>query len=255
MKILTWNVCCLPNVINLYQNPEKNIKSIIQTLEYYNADFICLQEMFDVTCIREIETSFPNYSVVYDIKGSKSAINSGLMILSKHLLIDYGFHEYKSKCGEDRMSCKGFIYGVFHYNNRNIVIYNTHLNNDKPLLNFFSKPSRVLQSQLEQLFIHVYKTTKQCSHIFVQGDFNSEPYQLLTFLRTFYATKKLYIKGFEYTPTIIGKPSKTIDHILHVTQYNSDSNKITMTQNTYNYNLFSDHYLVEKIIHGLELPR
>ena len=110
MKIITWNVCCLPNIINLYQNPQYVISNIKKTIQSFKADIICLQEVFDNYCIEKLKSTFINYHVLYDKKRFGKPINSGLMILSKLPLIDYGFHEYKSKCGEDRMSCKGFLY-------------------------------------------------------------------------------------------------------------------------------------------------
>jgi endonuclease/exonuclease/phosphatase family metal-dependent hydrolase len=249
MKILSWNICCLPNVINLYQNPKFVIDNIIQTLHYYDADIICLQELFDQYCINEIKRTFTKYTILYDTKGPKAAINSGLMILSKHPLIDYGFHEFKSKCGEDRMSCKGFIYGVYKINEKHVTIYNTHLNNDKPIINFFSNSSSVIQRELEQLFIHIYKTNKVCSTIFACGDFNSEPYKIKAFLNTFYATHRLRIEGFASESTLITE-NKAIDHILYISN-SKNINNITLEQKVYRFNVFSDHCLVEKTITGI----
>ena len=246
MKILSWNICCLPNVINLYQNPKLMIHNIITTLQYYDADIICLQEVFDTYCIKELKNAFSSYTIIYDTKGPRSAINSGLMTLSKHPLIDYGYHEYRIKCGEDRMSCKGFMYCAYRINKRDIIIYNTHLNNDTPLISLFSNSTKVIQRELEQLFVHVYKTSKVCKHIFVCGDFNSEPYRIKTLLNTFYATKHIGICGFEHEPTL-GNTNKTIDHILYVS-HKHNVQSIQMTQQNYNYPIFSDHYLLEKQI-------
>ena len=91
MKIISWNICCLPNAINLYLNPKCVIDNIITTLQYFKSDFICLQEIFDRTCIERIKDAMSSYNIIYDTKGPKSAINSGLMILSKYPLVDYDF--------------------------------------------------------------------------------------------------------------------------------------------------------------------
>ena len=47
MKIATWNICCLPNYANLYQNPINCIDITIKHLKLIKADIICLQEVFD----------------------------------------------------------------------------------------------------------------------------------------------------------------------------------------------------------------
>lgn len=249
MKIISWNICCLPNVINLYQNPKCVIDNIIKTLQFFKADFICLQEIFDKTCIDIIKKAMSSYNIIYDTKGPKSAINSGLMILSKYPLVDYGFHEFKSKCGEDRLSCKGFIYGVYKYNDEHIIIYNTHLNNDTPIFNLYSNSTEVIHNQLTQLFIHIYKSSKVCNNIIVGGDFNSEPYFIGSFLNTFYATKKLFISGFSHENTLC-EEQKAIDHILYISK-KRPTNTLIFTQNNYSFPLFSDHLL---IIKNIELP-
>jgi len=249
MKVISWNICCLPNAINLYQNPKCVIDNIITTLQYFKSDFICLQEIFDRTCIKRIKETMSSYNIIYDTKGPKSAINSGLMILSKYPLVDYGFHEYKSKCGEDRLSCKGFIYGVYKYKDEHLIIYNTHLNNDTPIFNLYSNSSDVIKNQLMQLFIHIYKSSKVCNNIIIGGDFNSEPYFIGSFLNTFYATNKLHIKGFSHENTLC-QEEKAIDHILYISKV-KPKNPVTMIQKNYSFPLFSDHLL---IIKNIELP-
>ena len=246
MKVISWNICCLPNPINLYQNPKCVIENIIDTLKYFKADFICLQEIFDRTCIERIKKSMSNYNIIYDTKGPKSAINSGLMILSKYPLVDYGFHEFKSKCGEDRLSCKGFMYGVYKYKDEHILMYNTHLNNDTPIFNIYSNITDVIKDQLTQLFIHVYKSTKVCKHIIIGGDFNSEPYFICSFLNTFYATKELYISGFSTNNTLC-EEQKAIDHILYISK-RCPTSTLVLEQNNFSYPLFSDHLLIIKNI-------
>ena len=66
MRILSWNICCLPNYINLYQNPNCVIDNIIRTISYFKADFICLQEIFDTKAIETIKRKMSNYNIIYD---------------------------------------------------------------------------------------------------------------------------------------------------------------------------------------------
>ena len=251
MKIVSWNICCLPNYANLYQNPVYVIDNIIKVLKICKADVICLQEIFDTKCIDTIKKHMSNYNIIYDTKGPKSFINSGLMILSKLPLMNYGYHEYQSKCGEDRLSCKGFLYSVLQYNKKNIVIYNTHLNNDTPIFNFYSNSNTIIDNQLSQLFIHVYKTTKVCANVIVSGDFNCEPYYLGKFINTFYATKDLLINGFNSQSTLCDE-DRCIDHVLHISD--KDKNKqsynkqLNIKQTNTKLILFSDHKLIESVM-------
>ena len=53
MKIVTWNIACLPRYLNIFSNPMNRIASILNKLSKYDADIICLQEVFDKN-IREI---------------------------------------------------------------------------------------------------------------------------------------------------------------------------------------------------------
>ena len=243
MKIVTWNICCLPNIINLYQNPMCVIDKIIDVLISYKSDFICLQELFDKKCIERVKERMSNYSILHDTTSSRKFVNSGLMILSKHKLLASGCEQYKAKCGEDRMSCKGFLYGLYDYNGKNIVVYNTHLNNDTPIFNFYSNPNNVIKKQLTQLFLHIHKASKQYKQIFIGGDFNTETYFLQTFVQNAFFLTNLTIKGFNANTTLINE-TKTIDHVLYITPYKSPVYE--ETQKNYNFSLYSDHFLIEK---------
>ena len=46
MKILSWNIACLPNIINIY-NPKKRFSKIVDMIMKANVDIVCLQEVFD----------------------------------------------------------------------------------------------------------------------------------------------------------------------------------------------------------------
>ena len=246
MKIISWNVCCLPDYANLYQNPKYVIENIVNILENIKADVICLQEIFDTYSIEIIKSRLSNYNIIYDTKGPKSFINSGLMMLSKHPILNYGYHEYSSKCGEDRLSCKGFLYCVYKYNNKDVVVYNTHLNNDTPIFNIYSDSIKIINKQLTQLFIHVYRTSKYCKDIIACGDYNCEPYFIGKFINTFYATQNLHIRGFSIKPTLCDE-EKAIDHILYIS--GRTNNNISMKQNYLSLPLFSDHLMIQKEIY------
>ena len=68
MKILSWNIACLPNYCNIFSNPIDRIPRILSIIEKHDADIICLQEVFDKK-IRKIIIDGENLNgVVKDFK-------------------------------------------------------------------------------------------------------------------------------------------------------------------------------------------
>ena len=46
LKILSWNIACLPQKINTLKNSAKRLKSITKFIELSKPDIICFQEVF-----------------------------------------------------------------------------------------------------------------------------------------------------------------------------------------------------------------
>ena len=245
MKIISWNICCLPNMVNLYQNPRKVIDGIINIIDKVKPDFICLQEVFDITAINCLKEHFSNYNIIYSRTTRGNFVNSGLMILSKHTLVDSGYHEFKDKCGEDRLASKGFMYGIYKLGNRLTTIYNCHLNNDKPLMNLFSNPYNVIEKQLTQLMLHTHKTINMVGSVIICGDFNTDTYYIKNFLDGCYITQNLHVYGINYTPTVNGE-NRVIDHILYISI--NKNTRYRETTKVLNYACFSDHCMICKEI-------
>ena len=245
MKIATWNICCLSNFANLYQNPKNSIKNIIKQMRIIKSDIFCLQEAFDKKIRQKLIKEFKNYNVAYEENKEPFKINSGLMVISKFPIIDYGFINFIESCGEDKFANKGFLYIVVKYKNSNTVIVNTHLNNPTPLFSFFSDSSDVLKNQLSQLFHTIYLKFNLYNNIIVCGDFNTNPYFIKNFLKTSLLKNKITIKGFSNQSTVIDEYD-TIDHILIL---NKSAEHHTQNSVEYIYNsLCSDHFLIVKVL-------
>ncbi len=101
-------------------------------------DVICLQEVFDnmayfglgkdaqTILIEKLREEFPY--IVYDIgKKSWPAVSSGLMVLSRHPVVDVEFHRYANLAGVDVFSNKGFVAVKVKKGGYFTSIYNTHL--------------------------------------------------------------------------------------------------------------------------------
>ena len=64
MKILSWNLTCLPNIINIYSNPKKRFSKIVDMIMKANGGF-CLQEVFDYDIQKKIKENLKNHYNIY----------------------------------------------------------------------------------------------------------------------------------------------------------------------------------------------
>ena len=244
MKIITWNICCLSNRFNLYQNPNNSIKHTIKVLKSCKADIICLQEVFDKNIRKRLKYEFQQYNVAYEETQHKFKINSGLMIFSKYTITNCRFHTFKYNCGEDYWANKGFLCITIQCNNTFLTLYNTHLNNKNPLFNFFQNGKTIIEQQLIQLFSHIHNKLCTNKYIYLCGDFNTDTFHMKQILNTSIFHNNIKLCGFS-TQTTTNDMYNTIDHILTI----SKSYDIPPLQKTikYVYNpLCSDHYAVVK---------
>ena len=244
MKIITWNICCLSNSINLYQNPHNSIKHTITILKSYKADIICLQEVFDATIRNRLKYEFRQYNVAYEETHDRFKINSGLIIFSKYTIINCGFNRFKSNCGEDYWANKGFLYVTIKYNNNYLTLYNTHLNNKNPLFNFFHNGNTIIEQQLIQLFSHIYSKLHTKLYIYLCGDFNTDTFHMKQVLNTSVFRNNIKLHGFS-TQTTTNDIYDTIDHILTISKPYDLPPLQEMIKYIYNP-LCSDHYAVMK---------
>ncbi|XP_075043641.1 sphingomyelin phosphodiesterase 5-like [Mixophyes fleayi] len=82
-----------------------------------NADFLCLQEVFDGRASRKLRSclapSFPH--ILYDVgptgphSGGFKFFNSGLFLASRHLFVNAKYYYYPNACGEDALAAKGLL--------------------------------------------------------------------------------------------------------------------------------------------------
>lgn len=247
MRILSWNICGLPSYLNMYQNPENTIDNTIKFIQEpeYEADFICLQECFDNNIRFKIFKKFIDYTIIFEEVNSSVQINSGLMILTKHPSQNAGFVRYKYSSGEDRLANKGFLYNSFIHNEQKYMLYNTHLNNDKPIFNFISNSMKTIEKQLFQLFRHAYNNIKKGHIVIIAGDFNCTPYTILYTFNNCVFKNKVKIYNFCKTTLDISDTSNisdNIDHVLIMTLNDVDYLKSELTKVI--NNICSDHKMV-----------
>jgi hypothetical protein len=135
MKIVSWNIACLPKFFDTMGNINYRLNKIKLILEQCNADIVLLQEVFS-DYSREILTTFfkkYKYNIVISPK-SYVFFNGGLLIASKHKIVHNDCYTYNNSVGDDWWATKGILYAQVIINNKIYNIFNTHCNNDNPIL-------------------------------------------------------------------------------------------------------------------------
>ena len=179
MKIISWNIACLPYYFNFFSNPHKRIDMIISTILSFEADIICLQEVLDNEILYKIENKLKKKH--YKICKSENKIentcfnyfrnlfkpcnnDSGLLIASKLNFNFIKFIQYDDYIGEDSLISKGIqVLSI-----DNIKIYNTHIQADKPIFDFNKNAEKIIRKQIDQLLNIISKDDKNI----LIGDFN-----------------------------------------------------------------------------------
>lgn len=253
MKIISWNIACLPNIFNKYSNPEERKRNILKFLIKENADIICLQEIFKNSIRNFIKKELEK--VGYKIKTSHemSYINigfsGGLMIATKDDIIECEYIKYRDTLGEDFFANKGCLYIKTKLGYR---IFNIHLQ-AKPEMRFCWQKRELREIQRCQIkqtieFIRRKINSKKIDinnkNIYIMGDFNIKPgSEIIRYLRDELMEKTNYgvINLSEMEPTTIWKIK--LDWIFGI---------IKIFENTkykvFNNNKDSDHFPIRLII-------
>jgi len=167
IKVFSWNIACMPNYINTFGNVEYRLNNIIKFIEINNPDIISLQEVFSKNSRNILYNFFTKKK--YNILMSPETtflLNGGLFIASKYEIVATDYKIYKNYIGEDGLCQKGILYCLVKFNNKYINIFNSHLNNDKPLIYSDSKNiSLVQKKQLNELLIYINKIIQNNKYI------------------------------------------------------------------------------------------
>ena len=167
MKVFSWNIACMPNYINTFGNVESRLDNIIKFIEIHNPDIISLQEVFSKNSRNILYNFFTKkkYNVLMS-PDTTFLLNGGLFIASKYKIIANDYKIYKNYIGEDGLCQKGILYCLVKFNNKYINIFNSHLNNDKPLIYSDSKNIPLVQKkQLNELLIYINKIIQNNKYI------------------------------------------------------------------------------------------
>jgi endonuclease/exonuclease/phosphatase family metal-dependent hydrolase len=179
-------ICSYNIQMTMFHITEQRLKLIVDELHRMKSDVICLQECFEETAIHTICDALRHiYRYMYNETQDKPFYNtnSGLVILSKYPLQNVHFERYTHRTFVDALAHKGFVCCEIVAPSHHLVLCNTHLQADYPLLNC----AAVRKKQLEQLcnfvrrsYVNARGNPKQWP-VVMCGDWNipmhSESYQ------------------------------------------------------------------------------
>lgn len=126
IKIVSWNVFLRPEILTDYQL--ERVDQISATLKKTDADVLCLQELFHSRFRKRLMDSLHTIYPFHVKPGRRGfRITSGLMLFSKHEIIDHDISYFTNGSGSDKMAWKGVQSATIQYKDSSFVIANTHL--------------------------------------------------------------------------------------------------------------------------------
>ena len=243
MKIISWNIACLPDWSNLFGDPKARSKNLINKIRKINPDIFCLQEVFSKYIRRNLWASFTkNYYIVMSRKTYLWS-NGGLFIASKYPIIESHYHIFNKSAGEDTLAEKGFIHILVKNNDKYISIINTHLN-AAPVFNY-SGSKKIRQHQLYDILLYISQINK-ADYNFICGDLNEDIdssiikllFTVLSKNNNFMIKNKKKLRTFE---------NKQYDYIIFYGN-NEIKGKYLINEN----DILSDHAILEYDVKNLE---
>lgn len=169
LKILTWNVQMLPRFVNS-NGKAKRARAIVDQLRQRPYDVIAFQELFHARSRRIITKGlsehYPHHTRVLNKKTFSVKSNGGVMLFSRHAIVESHEIRYKARMGFDRLSRKGAVLAELEVRGKKVQVAGTHLQ-------AFGEQS-ILYSQYSQLSEELLKAHARTGvPQLVCGDFNT----------------------------------------------------------------------------------
>ena len=87
MKILSFNIACMPRIINFFGKPCDRIERLNKYIHRQRPDIFCLQEVFSTRTVKSIKEYFDDKYYIYSYNNTYIRLDSGLLIASKYPII------------------------------------------------------------------------------------------------------------------------------------------------------------------------
>lgn len=243
MKIISYNIACVPNIFDYFS---KRLINITKILKFLNADIIALQEVFTSYarnhCIDKLKNQYNIIlSPIHNI-----FLNGGLLIATKYNIKMYDYYIYKNNYGEDSLANKGILYCQVINKKKIYHIFNTHLNNNKPLFSLSNKKSynihkkqiieflyyvKYIKNKFDSIPTTTIDVKKNTTYLLI-GDFNLNKTFFL--YKQFINTLKLYFNVYINDNEIITDNINNIqiDYIIQCYYYDSLTSTKSTTKST-----------------------
>jgi endonuclease/exonuclease/phosphatase family metal-dependent hydrolase len=235
-SVLTWNIACLPKLINSLRDPLRKADEIFEKALSSNADVICFQEVFDYTIQRKAVEIFKDhgYHIHYSIENDSYIPRNGLFTACKFKMKTRKVIDYNESVGIEKWVNKGLLTCEFiHPSLGDVIIHNTHLQSDTEFWPWFLS-EKCRRRQIETMTKHLNPCTSALTMLV--GDLND----------TYSIVKQKYIKeiGFstmnEEQIVTYPKKNKQLDYVV----LNRDNHTVNYQMLDGVTNDLSDHNIV-----------
>ena len=169
LKVLSWNVFLRPGIMR--DNQMKRVEPIGEYLIQTAADIIILQEAFHKkakrTLIKKLQQLYPYYTSPGPI--SFWGVSSGVLIFSKHPLLEEAFISFNSGTGSDKLARKGLVHVAFNFHNKRVDVFGTHLQAG------ISNKCKLIRKQQVMVLKKASYSVDPSNGLILAGDFNFTP--------------------------------------------------------------------------------
>ena len=169
LKVMSWNLFLRPGILS--DGQMDRVSSIGNYLIYSGADVIVLQEVFHRRARKRLLQELDDRYEYHTSLGPTSffGVSSGVIIFSKHPIIEEKFVSYSKSKGADGLAKKGAVLTKIRFGKQDVHIVGTHLQ-----AGVSSKAKNVQRSQLTEL-ANTVNLIGDSSVVILAGDFNITP--------------------------------------------------------------------------------
>jgi len=169
LKVMSWNLFLRPGILS--DGQMDRVSSIGNYLICSGADVIVLQEVFHRRARKRLLQDLDDWYEYHTSLGPKSffGVSSGVIIFSKHPIVEEKFVSYSKSKGADGLAKKGVVLTKIRFGRQDIHVVGTHLQAGAS-----SAAKSVQKSQLAEL-ANAVNLIGDSSIVILAGDFNITP--------------------------------------------------------------------------------
>lgn len=169
LKVMSWNLFLRPGILS--DGQMDRVSSIGNYLIYSGADVIVLQEVFHRRARERLLQELDDWYEYHTSLGPISffGVSSGVIIFSKHPIIEEKFVSYSKSKRADGLAKKGAVLAKIRFGKQDVHIVGTHLQAGAS-----SAAKSVQKSQLAEL-ANAVNLIGDSSIVILAGDFNITP--------------------------------------------------------------------------------